>query len=184
MRYDLLSTPIDGVYVLRRLPICDDRGYFERVFCPQTLAGVGGFQRLEQVNHSMTAQVGAVRGLHGQRGAHAETKIVTCVRGQVFDVALDVRRGSPTYGQHYGFRLIAEEHTALLIPKGCLHGFQVLEAQSELFYFHDAPYSPGAEFGVNVTDEDLKIQWPLDVTHLSPRDAQLPSLKTLQESPL
>ncbi|MBM4292505.1 MAG: dTDP-4-keto-6-deoxy-D-glucose epimerase [Deltaproteobacteria bacterium] len=174
MRHELRSTPIEGVWELTRLPFGDHRGYFERLFCPRALRGVGGFGALEQVNHSLTARAGTVRGLHAQRGDAAETKIVTCLRGRVLDVAVDARPGSPTFGRHHRLELSEQAHSALIIPRGCLHGFQALTDACELLYFHDAPYVPEAEVGVHPLDSALHIKWPLPIAELSERDSALP----------
>jgi dTDP-4-dehydrorhamnose 3,5-epimerase len=175
MRHELRATPIEGLLVLTRLPFGDHRGYFERLFCPRALSGVGGFRALEQVNHSLTARAGTVRGLHAQRGDAAETKIVTCLRGRVLDVAVDARPSSSTFGQHYRLELSEDTHTALIIPRGCLHGFQALTDACELLYFHDAPYAPDAEVGVHPLDGALHIEWPLPIAELSERDSALPT---------
>ena len=127
-----------------------------------------------QVNHTLTAKRGTVRGLHFQCPPYAETKLVNCLRGEVFDVAVDLRQGSPTFLQWHAEILTANNHKTLLIPEGFAHGFQTLTEDCELLYFHTAAYQPSAEGGLNAQDPRLDIDWPTTVTELSARDAAYP----------
>jgi len=120
----------------------------------------------------MTARKGTVRGMHFQRPPHAEMKLVSCVRGEVFDVAVDLRRGSPTFLRWHAERLSADNNRALLIPQGFAHGFQALTDDAELIYCHSAAYDAASEGGLNPRDPRLAIAWPLPITELSARDAQ------------
>jgi dTDP-4-dehydrorhamnose 3,5-epimerase len=129
-----------------------------------------------QVNHSYTSRQGTVRGMHFQRQPNAELKLVTCLRGEAFDVAADVRRGSPTMLRWHGERLSAENHRALLIPEGFAHGFQTLTPDCELLYLHTAAFAPEAEGGLNALDPRLSIDWPLPPIERSERDRSLPLL--------
>jgi len=175
-RLTLEPTALGGVHVLQRLPIGDARGYLERLFCDNELAAWLEGGGIRQVNHTLTATAGTVRGLHFQRAPHAEAKIVSCLRGEVFDVAVDLRRGSPTFLQWHGERLSAANHRTLLIPPGVAHGFQTLVADCELLYFHTMPHAPDAEGGVHAEDPRLGVAWPLPVEGLSPRDRSHPPL--------
>lgn len=166
----LEPTPIAGVYVVETRTIGDARGAFVRVFCRDELAvgrpGIG----VAQVNLSRTREAGTVRGMHFQRAPAAETKLIRCLRGRVFDVAVDLRPQSATYLQWFGIELAPEEDREILIPEGCAHGFQTLTNDVELLYHHSAPYAPALEGGVRFDDPALKIQWPLPPRNLSARD--------------
>ncbi len=175
-RFATTALPLAGLVRVQRQPHADARGLFERLFCAQELAAAGWTQPIAQINHSLTREQGSVRGLHYQRPPHAEMKLVTCVRGAVWDVAVDLRAGSPTFLQWHAELLSADNGCALLIPAGCAHGFQALSADAELLYCHSAPYAPGAEAGVHPLEPRLAIAWPLPVAGLSPRDAGHPAL--------
>jgi dTDP-4-dehydrorhamnose 3,5-epimerase len=168
--------PLAGLVRVQRHPLADERGFFARLFCADELAGAGWTLPIAQINHSHTARAGTVRGLHYQRPPHAEMKLVTCLRGEVLDVAVDLRHGSPTFLQWHAERLSADNGTALLIPPGFAHGFQALSDQAELLYCHSAAHVPGAEGGLNPLDPRLAIAWPLPPVGLSPRDAGQPWL--------
>lgn len=128
------------------------------------------------MNHTFTEQPGAVRGMHFQHEPHAEWKYVSCLAGTIFDVAVDLRRGSTTYGSWYGATLSAENGQSLLIPAGFAHGFQTLEPGCELIYLHSQTYAPAAEGGINALDPALAIAWPLPVSVSSERDQALPNV--------
>jgi len=170
-RLPSVATPIAGLRVVTRQPRTDERGSFERVFCADELREVGWQRPVAQINRSLTARAGTVRGLHFQRWPHAETKLVSCLRGEVWDVALDLRRGSPTFLQWFATALSASNGQALLIPPGCAHGFQALSDDAELLYCHDAAYEAAAEDGVHPLDPRAAVPWPLPVSALSGRDA-------------
>jgi dTDP-4-dehydrorhamnose 3,5-epimerase len=175
-RFDIVETPLRGVVVLQRKPIGDSRGYLERLFCTTELAPLLDGKSVVQMNRTLTAKRGTVRGLHFQRPPHAETKLVTCLRGEVFDVAVDLREGSPTFLQWHAELLTGTNHKTLLIPEGFAHGFQCLSDDCEMLYLHTAAYAPGAESGVSVEDPKIGIRWPEPVTEMSPRDAAHPPL--------
>ena len=166
-------TVIRGVVVIETAPFVDHRGAFTRLFCERELSVVLGERRIVQVNHSRTETVGTIRGVHYQRPPHAEMKLVRCLRGRVWDVAVDLRQGSPTFLDWHAEELTPDNARMLVIPEGCAHGFQVLEAGTELLYLHTAFYEPGMEGGVRVDDPRLKITWPLPITDLSQRDQAL-----------
>jgi len=166
----LEATQISGLYVSETTPFRDARGAFSRLYCENELADAVGSRRIVQINHSRTASVGAVRGMHFQRAPHAEMKMVRCLKGRVWDVAVDLREGSPTLLQWYACELTPDNGRMLVIPEGCAHGFQVLEADSELLYLHTAAYTPEAEGGVRHDDPAIAIDWPLPVAELSERD--------------
>jgi dTDP-4-dehydrorhamnose 3,5-epimerase len=168
---NILQTVLPGVVVIESPPIADDRGAFARLYCERELADVIGKRRIVQINHSRTNNIGAVRGMHFQKPQHAEMKLVRCLKGRVWDVAVDLRAGSPTFLQWHAEELSSGNSRMMVIPEGCAHGFQVLEADSELLYLHTAFYSPESEGGVSCTDPHLGIAWPLPVTDFSRRDS-------------
>lgn len=165
---------IAGVHVVERRRIGDERGHLERLFCADSLSALGWDAPIMQVNHTLTRRRGSVRGMHFQRAPHAELKLVSCIRGEVWDVALDLRAGSPTFLKWHAQHLSAENGAALLIPRGCAHGFQTLSDDVELIYCHSVAYQPSAEGGVNPLDTRVGIRWPLEVIGLSERDAGHP----------
>ena len=175
--FDFASTPLAGLTVIRRKPIEDERGFFERVFCPEELQEVGMSKPIVQINRSFTRVRGTVRGMHFQHEPYAEIKIVTCLRGEIFDVAVDIRADSPSFLQWHGEVLSAENCKSLLIPVGFAHGFQTLVDDCELLYLHTAPYTPRSEGALNALDARLAIRWPLAVTEMSDRDRSHPSLR-------
>lgn len=164
-------TPIDGVIRVDTTMHTDARGAFARLYCERELASFIEHRRIVQVNLSRTSRVGAVRGMHFQYPPHCEMKLIRCVRGRVWDVAVDLRRRSSTFLKWHAEVLSPEGTAMMVIPEGCAHGFQVLEPESELLYLHTAAYAPDAESGVRVDDGRLGIAWPLPISHLSARDA-------------
>ena len=168
----ITPTAIAGVSVVDTQTFKDHRGAFARLFCERELASIIGDRHIVQINHSRTSVVGAVRGMHFQRAPHAEMKLVRCLRGRVWDVAVDLRAGSPTFLHWHAEELSAENARMLVIPEGCAHGFQALETDSELLYLHTAPYTPEVEGGLAYDDPRLAIEWPLPIADLSGRDQQ------------
>ncbi len=175
-RFNMMPTPIFGLMVAERLPIGDDRGSFERVFCDQTFAPLGFTSPVRQINRSITRQRGTIRGLHFQLSPHGEDKLVSCLRGEVFDVAVDLRHGSPTCLRWHGEILSAANRRSLFIPKGFAHGLQTLSDDCELLYVHSAPYVAEAERGLFYADPKLSVKWPLPPAGLSHRDTLWPAL--------
>lgn len=173
---DIQEAGLSGAVLVRSHPFQDDRGQFVRLFDRDLLRSIHADRSIFQVNHSRTRQVGALRGLHFQRAPFLEAKWVRCLKGRVFDVAVDLRRGSPTYLRHAAVELSAEAGNMFFIPDGCAHGFQVIEPDSELIYLHTAPYSPETEGGVRWDDPLLAINWPLEPTDISERDRSHPLL--------
>ena len=178
MPAEVLPTPINGVFELHAQPFADHRGAFLNAFRAQDPAFMGswGDRGIAQVNLSRTEAVGTIRGLHLQAEPHSEAKLVRCLRGRVWDVALDLRTDSTTYGQWHALELSPDKGNAMLIPEGCAHGFQVLEPGSELLYLHSGAWVPEAETGVRWDDPTLAIAWPLLAVGLSDRDLNLPLL--------
>jgi len=171
-----VETSISGVWVIESSSFQDNRGVFSRFFCSRELHTILGQRSIEQINQSRTHSIGAVRGLHYQNPPHAEMKIVRCIKGRVFDVAVDLRQGSPSFLKWAAVELTPESNQAFVIPEGCAHGFQVLEPDSELLYLHTAFYFPEAEGAVRFDDPQIGIKWPLASTDLSTRDLSHPYL--------
>jgi dTDP-4-dehydrorhamnose 3,5-epimerase len=146
----------------------DDRGRFKRHFCADAFEREGLPTRFVQMNHSVTVGRGSARGMHYQRPPAAEDKLVSCTLGRVYDVALDLRAGSPTFLQWTSAEL--DEVTALFIPKGCAHGFQLLSDEAHLVYLHSEFYTPEMEGGVRADDPAVAIDWPLPFANRSQRD--------------
>ncbi|MDH5358762.1 MAG: dTDP-4-dehydrorhamnose 3,5-epimerase family protein [Gammaproteobacteria bacterium] len=173
---DIIASYIEGVVTVKSPPVEDDRGSLRRLFCQKELTPVISERQVVQINHTVTNNKGAVRGLHFQYPPHAEMKIVRCIKGKVWDVAVDLRQGSATFLQWFAQELTPENGKMMVIPEGCAHGFQVLENESELLYLHTAFYNPDAEGGVNVLDPKLAVDWPMEIQDLSDRDRQHPLL--------
>ena len=169
-RFDVQARPMLGLNVLTRKPVGDNRGWFERMFCIDELHDLMGDRNVLQINHTMTHKKGSVRGMHFQHAPSAEMKFVSCLRGEVFDVAVDLRLDSATFLQWHAELLTFENRKTLAIPEGFAHGFQTLTDNCEMFYLHTAAYDPAAEGGVNPKDPLLAIRWPLPIAELSVRD--------------
>lgn len=174
MKVEALLLP--GLYAATFPMHADARGAFGRLFCERELASVLAGRGVQQVNLSRTSIAGTVRGLHFQHPPHAEMKMIRCLRGRVWDVAVDLRAGSPTFLRWHAEELSAANGRMLIVPEGCAHGFQVLEPESELLYLHTACYAPQAEGGVHPLEPRLGIRWPLPVHGLSERDGAHPAL--------
>jgi dTDP-4-dehydrorhamnose 3,5-epimerase len=172
----LTAASLPGVHTVEQERVTDSRGWFARTFDRDVLVGAGLVGDFPQHSASWNAQRGTVRGLHWQRAPHEEAKIVRCTHGRVFDVVVDVRAGSPTFGRWESFDLSAEDGRAVYIPAGFAHGFQTLTDATELHYLISAPYEPAAAAGARWDDPALAITWPLPVTSISERDASLPVL--------
>ncbi|MFV8819247.1 dTDP-4-dehydrorhamnose 3,5-epimerase family protein [Haliea sp. E17] len=175
-RFVSRELPLSGLMELTRQKIGDERGYLQRVFCSDELAGFGWPGPVAQVNHTYTARLGTVRGMHFQREPYADAKLVSVLRGQVWDVAVDLRQDSATYLDWYGVLLCAERNNALLLPAGFAHGFQTLTDDVELIYCHSKAYAPEFEDGLNPLDRRLSINWPVDITVMSERDSSHPEI--------
>lgn len=172
----ILQTLINGVFIAEATTFHDSRGFFYRAFCDRDLASILQQRTIRQVNVSRTEIVGAIRGMHFQHSPNAEMKLVRCLRGRVWDVALDLRENSPTFLKWHGIELSPENAYMMVIPEGCAHGFQVMESSSELLYLHTAFYEPKSEGGIRYNDPTINIIWPMNATDISQRDAFHPLL--------
>ncbi len=176
------ETALPGVLILTPRRFADDRGFFSEVWNRESLRKLGIDIDFVQDNHSLSRPVGTVRGLHYQSPPHAQDKLVRCGAGVVFDVAVDARVGSPTYGKWVGVELSAENGRQLLIPKGFLHGFVTRAPNSELLYKCSDVYAPDCDGAVHFADPDLGIDWGIaaDQAVLSPKDAAAPRFADLR----
>lgn len=175
-RFALYDTPLAGLWLIERKPIGDERGFLQRFFCQESLGSLLGGKTIRQINHTLTRKSGAVRGLHFQASPYAEIKIISCLKGKVCDVAVDLRKGSPTFLQHHSVTLSEDVPKSYFIPEGFAHGFQALTSDCELIYFHTADYNAAAEGGLNILDPRLAIKWPVEISECSKRDTQHPML--------
>lgn len=175
-RLSVRHAPLAGLCSVRRHILADSRGSFARLFCAEELAEAGWSGSIAQINHSVSRGRGVIRGLHYQQPPAAEMKLVTCVRGAVLDVAVDLRAGSATLLRVHAERLDADQGAALLIPPGFAHGFQTLSDEVELIYCHSHPFDPAAERGVHPFDPLIGIAWPEPVGMMSDRDRNHPLL--------
>lgn len=173
MKFD--PTEIDGVFAVRHDARSDLRGRFRRFYCDREFATAGLNTVWVQANHSVTLGRGAVRGMHFQWPPHAEAKLVSCVVGKAFDVAVDLRKGSPTFLRWTSVEI--DETTSCYIPQGCAHGFQALADEVHLIYQHSNYYAPESEGGVRFDDPALAIAWPLPVGIVSDRDRSFASIR-------
>lgn len=170
----ILSTPIHNLLIIEGSTFQDKRGTFSRIFCEKELEPIVNGRKIVQVNHSNTRAVGTIRGLHFQSPPFCETKFVRCIKGKIWDVAVDLRSGSKTFLNWYAVELSPSNSYTLIIPEGFAHGFQTLEEESEILYLHTAFYNPETEQGLNYRDPCLNITWPFPVTKLSDRDKRHP----------
>lgn len=169
-RFNIHKTKLNGGFILERLPHLDTRGFFERMFCQNDLDVVLNGKKIVQINHTLTSLKGSLRGMHFQHSPHAETKIVSCLKGEIFDVMIDLRKGSETFLHWHGEILSEKNFKSAFIPEGFAHGFQTLSNDCELLYFHTSAYNPESEDGVNPFDSRVKINWPLKPTNISDKD--------------
>ena len=167
---------IDGSAVVDASPFVDQRGVFSRLFCQRELMPLIGSRNIVNVNFSKTAKAGSVRGLHYQVPPMMEMKLVRCIRGSVFDVIVDLRKGSPTFLQWHGEILSAENLKMIVVPEGVAHGFQSLENDAEMLYLHTEFYSMEHDAGVRYSDPLIRVEWPEIVTDVSEKDLKHPLL--------
>jgi dTDP-4-dehydrorhamnose 3,5-epimerase len=175
MRFEPLA--VEGAFLVRADRRGDARGWFARVFCAQTFAEHGLEPAVAQINLAETVRAGTVRGLHYQLRPAEEAKLVRCVAGTIFDVVVDNRPSSPTFGTWDGAALQADTPVGLYVPPGCAHGYQALSDGARALYHASHPYTPDLERGIHHADPQLAISWPLPPVHISDKDRGLPSLQ-------
>lgn len=176
-------TPLRGAHTIDWDPRRDDRGLFARAFCAAEFEHHGLCTTFAQANLSVNHHAGTVRGMHFQHPPHAETKVVRCVKGAVYDVIVDIRPASPTYLRWFGAELSETNGRMMYVPPEFAHGYQALTADATVFYLVSHPYVRDAEGGLRPTDPTLRIDWPLNVTTISPKDAAWPLLPRTEDTP-
>ena len=164
------NTNIKDLIIIEPELITDERGSFSRVFCKNELKSILNNKDILQINHSFNKSKGVIRGMHFQYPPKAEIKIIKCIRGEVFDVAVDLRRNSPTFLKWHGEVLSSNNMKMMFIPEGFAHGFQIMEENSELIYLHTEFYSPDCEDGLHYNESKIGIKWPLEVSGISDKD--------------
>jgi len=167
---------IEGLRLIKRKKIEDERGYLSKIFSEEDLISSGWKGKIVQINHTLTLKKGTIRGFHYQNFPYKEIKLVSCVKGKIIDIAVDLRKESPTFLQWHAETLSESNLSTLLIPEGFAHGFQTLEESCELIYLHSENYHPSHEGGVKYNDPKLDITWPLDPVGISERDLSFPLL--------
>lgn len=172
-----VSTPLEGAYLIEIEPRVDERGFFARAFDRDELAAHGLDGAVAQCNLSFNTRRGTLRGMHYQLEPRAETKLVRCIAGAIYDVIVDLRPGSKTHARWFGVELNSEDRRALYVPKGCAHGYQTLSDAAEIYYQVSEPYAPELERGVRWNDPAFGIVWPLADPVVSPKDAALPDYR-------
>ena len=173
----LHPTALAGVTVVELQPFRDERGLFARTFCAREFQAAGLDAVVAQANVAFNHRRGTLRGMHYQRPPAAEAKLVRCTRGRVYDVAVDLRAGSPTYLDHVGVELEPDGRAALYVPAGCAHGYLTLEDDTEVMYQVSEFYAPGAEGGLRWDDPRLAIAWPTEVLVISDKDRSWPLIE-------
>ncbi len=170
VNFTFIKTKLQGLYLIAPKPKVDNRGYFERLFCTEEFKEVGLNKPIVNINHSFSKQKGTVRGFHFQYSPFQEVKIIICLKGSIYDVAVDIRTNSPTFLQWHGEILDGESKKMFLLPEGFAHGFQTIENDVELLYLHTNFYNKEHESGLNYMDPILNIKLPLNATQVSERD--------------
>lgn len=180
-RMQITDLAISAVKLIVPKKFGDSRGFFSEVYNVKALAEAGITELFVQDNQSLSAETGTIRGLHFQKPPHAQAKLVRVTRGRILDIAVDLRRASPTYGQHVSAELSADNWAQLLVPVGFAHAFCTLEPNTEVIYKVTDYYAPAADAGILWSDPDLGISWPIepDKAVLSDKDARLPRLRDL-----
>jgi len=173
----LKKTKIKNCFLIELEKFQDHRGYFARAFCKKHFKQKNILNNLKQINFSFSKKIGTVRGLHFQKKPYEEMKIIYCMSGSIFDVVVDLRKKSKTYGQYLGFEISSKNRNAVIVPKGCAHGFQTLSKNTEVLYFTTQFYNKKKETGLNFLDPKINIKWPLKIGNISSKDKNLPYLK-------
>lgn len=167
---EFIQADIKGLYVIRPKKLEDERGLFARTYCKKEFRQIGFDKEFVQFNHSFNKHKGTIRGMHFQNAPYAETKLIRCIQGAVNDVAIDLRKESSTFLQHFEIELTAENMMSILIPEGFAHGFQTLQDDSSLIYHHTQYYTPEADAGFRFDDPALNITWKLPAVMVSKKD--------------
>jgi len=177
-RFNIIEEPFEGLKILKLKPINDDRGFFQRLFCSEDFKELGLEKNIVNINHSLTKKKGMIRGLHFQHFPAKEIKIIKCIKGEILDVVVDIRKNSPTFLKSYSVELKEDNDLMIYVPEGFAHGFQSLKDNSEIIYFVTSSYSMKLESGLNPFDPRLGITWPLKCSYISEKDKKHPFLET------
>ena len=171
-------TGLSGSYVITIFPVQDERGWFARTFCKNEFKQIGHHDEWVQMNHSFTIEAGTIRGMHFQKSPYTEIKLIRCIAGNVFDVIIDLRKGSQTFLKWFATELSAENKKMIYIPAGFAHGFQTLTDNCQLIYQHTAFYTPRFEEGIVYNDQLIHVDWPRPLSTISKRDSTHPLLNS------
>lgn len=173
-RLNIKKLNLDGLHLIERVSLGDERGFLSRIWCSDEMKEAGWSESMAQVNHTYNQKCGTVRGLHFQREPYEEKKLVTCIKGKIWDVVVDIRPNSSTYLHWHSEELSENNMRALMIPEGFAHGYQTLSDDVEILYCHSNFFNEGSEGGLNPHDPKLSINWPLEITTISSRDSNHP----------
>jgi dTDP-4-dehydrorhamnose 3,5-epimerase len=168
------ETLLKGAYVIELESRGDERGFFARFFCKDEFANTGINNEILQINNSLSRDKGTLRGMHYQLAPKSEDKIVRCIKGSLYDVIIDLREDSDTFGKWFGVELSAENRKTLFVPKGFAHGFMTLENNTEAFYLVTEKYAPEKERGIRYNDSRFNIEWPIEPLVISDKDKEHP----------
>ncbi len=180
-KFRKLETKLKGVYILEPTVFEDHRGFFVESYNKKDFEEIGLYYDFVQDNHSLSVKAGVLRGLHFQLNPKAQTKVVRVLDGAIYDVVVDIRKGSPTFGKWQGFVLTSENKRQILVPKGFAHGILTLVPNTQIMYKVDEYYSPEYDRSIRWDDKDLAIEWPISQPILSEKDANAPFLKDIIE---
>jgi dTDP-4-dehydrorhamnose 3,5-epimerase len=172
-KLSLHHTSFDKLFIIKQHGYSDDRGDFDRLFCINELNDILQNKQITQINHSLSKKKGSFRGFHFQYPPFAEAKIIKCIRGSVFDIAVDIRKGSKTFLQNFSITLSAMDKQMIYLPEGFAHGFLTLDDNTELLYLHTNSYNKDKEGGININDTRLDIKLPSDIINISKKDTNI-----------
>jgi len=174
---EFTETPLKGACVVRLRKIEDDRGHFARAWCRDEFLQQGLNPAMVQLNVGFSHRRGTLRGMHYQLAPHAEAKFIRCTRGAIYDVIIDLREQSPTFGRWYGLELAPDNGLMVYAPEGFAHGYQTLQDDTEMYYLTSSPFAPAAARGVRYDDPAFEITWPLPVSSISAADRGWPDFR-------
>lgn len=169
-----IETPLKGAFTIELEKRGDERGFFARTFCKKEFADVGLNNEIVQINNSLSADKGTLRGMHYQLTPKSEDKIVRCIKGALYDVIIDLRENSSTFGKWFGTELTADNRKMMVVPQGFAHGFLTLYDNTEVFYLVTEYYSPESERGIRWNDPKFNINWPIEPRTISDKDNNHP----------
>lgn len=180
-KFTKIETPLEGVYIIETKVFSDERGFFLESYNKKEFEELGIYINFVQDNHSLSLKAGTLRGIHFQLEPKAQTKLVRCIKGAIYDVVVDLRKGSPTFGKWISVILTEDNKRQLLIPKGFGHAFLTLVPNTEVLYKVDEYYSPEHDRSLRWDDPDLNVDWPIKDPLLSPKDKGAPTLREIIE---